>query len=105
MESHKPVYDLGFQCGYQKRNRDLISWLQKKKRNIRREELIAYITGRTPPPARNCCPRPRVVLEGMRNSSHLSHTHRFSPPDSAGLLAPRAEDFDMFREALTLSGN
>lgn len=105
IESHRPVYDLGYQNGYQKRNRDLVSWLQKKKHTIRREELIAFITGRTPPPARNCCPRPRLVLDGVRNSSHLAHAHRFPPPDPSGLLAPRADDFDMFREALAFSAN
>lgn len=66
---------------------------------------MAFITGRTPPAARNWSPRPRLMLDGMRNSSHLSHAHRFPQPDPSGLLVPRPDDFDMFREALALSGD
>ncbi|KFM66580.1 hypothetical protein X975_19674, partial [Stegodyphus mimosarum] len=105
IESHKPIHDLGFQGGLQKRNRELLSWAKKKKRHIRREELIAYITGRNPPATRLCCPRPRLVLDGMRNSSHLAHAHRHSPSRDVELLDPCAEDFDMFRQALTISTN
>ncbi|XP_054712856.1 HUWE1-associated protein modifying stress responses-like [Uloborus diversus] len=104
IDSHKPIYDLGYQCGLNKRNRDLLSWAKKKKRHIRREELIAYITGRNPPSTRLGCPKPRLVLDGMRNSSHLN-AHRLSTPDSASLLAARTDDFDMFREALAFSTN
>lgn len=95
---------MGYQCGYQKRNRDLVAWLQKKKRNIRREEILAFITGRSPPAARSWSPRPRLVLDSMRNSSHLTHAHRFPQPDTSGLIVSGPEDFDMFREALALSG-
>ncbi|GFR16252.1 UPF0472 protein C16orf72 homolog [Trichonephila clavata] len=103
IESHKPVYDMGFQSGTHKRNKDLLSWAKKKQRHIRREDLIAYITGRNPPANRPFCPRPRLVLDGMHTSSHLAHAHRFSPSDTAGLLTPRAEDLEMFREALAFS--
>ncbi|XP_015914057.1 HUWE1-associated protein modifying stress responses [Parasteatoda tepidariorum] len=105
IESHKPLYDLGFQSGNQKRNKELLSWVKKKKRNIRREELIAYITGRTPPASRFACPKPRLVLDGMHSSPHLGHAHRFSQSEASGLLTPRSENLDMFREALAFSAN
>lgn len=100
VESHKPIYELGFQSGFQRRNRDLLSWAKKKKRNIQREELIAYITGRNPPAARHWGPRPRLALEGVRNSQHA----RFPADDTS---APRDEeqDFDMFRQALAFSNS
>ncbi|KAF8789247.1 HUWE1-associated protein modifying stress responses-like [Argiope bruennichi] len=98
IESHKSVCDLGFQSGTHKRNKELLSWAKKRQRHIRREDLIAYITGRTPPANRPFCPRPRLVLDGMHNSSHLSHSHRFSNSEAA-----MADNFDMFREALAFS--
>ncbi|KAG8177713.1 hypothetical protein JTE90_008338 [Oedothorax gibbosus] len=105
IESHKPVYDLGFQSGTNRRNKDLLSWAKKKKRHIRREDLIAYITGRNPPPPTPrgpFCPRPRLVLE--HGVSHLGHGHhKYVPSNADGFVAPRAEDFDMFREALAFS--
>ncbi|GBM82031.1 UPF0472 protein C16orf72 [Araneus ventricosus] len=98
IESHKSVYDLGSQSATHKRNKELLSWAKKRQRHIRREDLIAYITGRTPPANRPFCPRPRLVLDGMHNSSHLSHSHRFSNSEAA-----MADNFDMFREALAFS--
>ena len=41
--------DLGFQSGYHKRNRDVLSWAKKKKKIILREELLSYLAGRSPP--------------------------------------------------------
>lgn len=41
--------DLGFQSGYQKRSKDVLSWAKKKKRIILREELLSYLAGRSPP--------------------------------------------------------
>lgn len=42
--------DIGIQCGYQRRNKELLSWARKKRRNIRREDLISYLAGKPLPP-------------------------------------------------------
>lgn len=48
-DCYKRGMDQGFQSGYQKRNRDVLSWAKKKKKIIFREDLLSYLAGRTPP--------------------------------------------------------
>lgn len=48
-DAYKRGLDLGFQSGYQKRSKDVLSWAKKKKRIILREELLSYLAGRSPP--------------------------------------------------------
>lgn len=48
-DAYKRGMDLGFQSGYQKRNKDVLSWAKKKKKIILREELLSYLAGRSPP--------------------------------------------------------
>lgn len=101
IESHKPLVDISYQSGFQKRNKDLISWAKKKKRQIRREELIAYLTGKNPPPQRPWnCPRPRLSFDAVR-TPHITHL-RFPSADGNGQRTPGADepDFETFREAL-----
>lgn len=102
IESHKPLVDVSYQCGYQKRNKDLISWAKKRKRQIRREDLIAYLTGKSPPPPQRSWtgPRPRLSYDAVR-TPHLTHL-RFPPVDSNGQRTPGADEtvLDTFKEAL-----
>lgn len=44
------ISELGIQCGYQRRNKEILSWARKKRRHIRREDLLAYLAGKSPPP-------------------------------------------------------
>lgn len=49
LESQKRITELGIQSGIQRRNREMLSWLKKKKRSaggIRREELIGFVCGK-----------------------------------------------------------
>ena len=48
-DAFKRGLDLGYQSGYQKRSKDVLSWAKKKKRIILREELLSYLAGRSPP--------------------------------------------------------
>lgn len=48
-DAYKRGLDLGYQSGYQKRNKDVLSWAKKKKKIILREELLSYLAGRSPP--------------------------------------------------------
>lgn len=45
-EFQKKMYDGNYQNGYQKRTKELLTWAKKKKNNIRRDELIAFLSGR-----------------------------------------------------------
>lgn len=46
----KRTSDAAIQCGYQRRTRELADWARsKKRRTIRREDLLAYLAGRTLP--------------------------------------------------------
>ena len=47
------VGDTGVQSGYQRRTKDILNWARKKRRNIRREDLIAYLAGKPLPPPRS----------------------------------------------------
>ena len=92
--------DLGIQAGYQRRTRDVLAWAKKRRRHIRREELIAFLSGKSVPPSggaqprQRMGPRPRVCLDG--SASHASAlpleavTSEFEPA------------LQTFREALSL---
>ena len=45
-EFQKKMYDLNNQNGYHKRTKELLTWAKKKKNFIRRDELIAFLSGR-----------------------------------------------------------
>jgi len=42
-------YEHGYHAGYHKRTKDLASWARKKRKHIRREDLLAHLSGRSPP--------------------------------------------------------
>lgn len=47
LESQKKMNELCIQTGVQRRNKDVMNWLKKKKsRSIRREELLGFICGK-----------------------------------------------------------
>lgn len=50
-EGLKRTGDAAVQCGYQRRTRELAEWARNKKRRmIRREDLLAYLAGKPLPP-------------------------------------------------------
>ncbi len=49
-DAHKRSFDLGIQIGHQRRNKDVLAWVKKRRRTIRREELISFLCGKAPPP-------------------------------------------------------
>lgn len=49
MESVRRSGEIGIQAGYQRRTREVLNWA-RRRRHIRREELIAFLAGKTPPP-------------------------------------------------------
>lgn len=49
LDVNKRNFDAGYQLGHKKRNREVIAWAKKKKRAIRRDELLSYLSGHSPP--------------------------------------------------------
>ena len=48
IDTHKRSLEIGFQSGIQKRNKDIVSWAKKKRKTIRRDDLLSYLSGRSP---------------------------------------------------------
>lgn len=94
LDSQRRGVDLGAQCGYQRRTRDLLAWAKKRRRHIRREDLIAFLAGKSSPPRSRACPRQRLTVD--RSVARL-------PPPEVPLSHPPETDLQTFREALALS--
>ncbi|XP_039255937.2 HUWE1-associated protein modifying stress responses-like [Styela clava] len=89
-EASKTNRDLAIQCGYQRRNKELLAWVRKKKRNIRREDLISFLCGKSPPH------RSSVSSRSSRPSSSAS----VSKTD----VVTHDSDLQQFQEALSMQG-
>ncbi|KAK6312552.1 hypothetical protein J4Q44_G00182160 [Coregonus suidteri] len=59
VEAHQRSYDLGLQISHQRRNKDVLAWVKKRRRTIRREDLISFLCGRAPPPGAPEPPSPQ----------------------------------------------
>uniref|UniRef100_T1J1R8 Uncharacterized protein n=1 Tax=Strigamia maritima TaxID=126957 RepID=T1J1R8_STRMM len=94
LDTQRRSAELGIQCGYQHRTRDVLAWAKKRRRTIRREELMAFLAGKTTPPRSRASPRPRIVLE--RANTRL-------PVSDAALVHNPEGDLNTFREAIALS--
>ena len=75
VDAMKRGMELGKQLGHQRRTKDILGWLKKKRRHIRREELIAYLCGKSPPPR----PRPTATLSRAAACHHPGALHRGGP--------------------------
>ncbi|XP_075232336.1 HUWE1-associated protein modifying stress responses [Lycorma delicatula] len=123
-ESIRRSGELGVQCGYQRRTKELLSWARKKRRNIRREDLISYLAGKALPPRttsvhHRSTPRPLLLVTDRHSPNHhqaggdlhhlnlnLNHLHHHHHHHAASTNANSNVDdnLHMFREALALSG-
>lgn len=50
MDGMRRCCELGVEMGKQKRSKEIMNWARKKKRNIRRDDLIAYLAGKQSAP-------------------------------------------------------
>lgn len=91
MEARQRSYDLGIHLGHQRRNKDVIAWVKKRRRTIRREDLISFLCGKVPPPRTARAP-PRVAMVSAS---------RPSPPETGSSVET---DLQPFREAIALHG-
>ncbi|XP_028978000.1 UPF0472 protein C16orf72 homolog [Esox lucius] len=98
MESHQRSYELGVQRAYQRRNKEVLNWVKKRRRNIRREDLISFLCGKAPPP-RN----PRRDTQTPKHGHALTvMSPSRSPPNESGSSVEA--DLQPFREAIALHG-
>ncbi|KAH0540416.1 UPF0472 protein C16orf72 homolog [Cotesia glomerata] len=98
--------ELGVDIGRQKRSKEIMNWARKKRRNIRREDLLAYLAGKPPPPPRphahRSSPKPRMMVCGSPPSQS---------PAASMVVTPTPEPVDQdselhtFREAIALTGS
>lgn len=86
MEAHQRSYELGIQIGHQRRNKDVLAWVKKRRRTIRREDLISFLCGKAPPPRSSRAP-PRIAMAQSSETSSSVET-----------------DLQPFREAIALHG-
>ncbi|CAG9856441.1 unnamed protein product [Phyllotreta striolata] len=96
-ESLRRTNELAKQSGYQKRNNEIFNWAKRKRRLIRREDLLAYLSGKHPPPP-------------SRQTHHHHSHHRLSPrprnispPPNVAATEIIDPNLRTFREALVTS--
>lgn len=91
VEAHQRSYELGIQIGHQRRNKDVLAWVKKRRRTIRREDLISFLCGKAPPPRNSRAP-PRLAMVSP------------SRPTSSETSSSVETDLQPFREAIALHG-
>ncbi|XP_057323291.1 HUWE1-associated protein modifying stress responses isoform X1 [Microplitis mediator] len=97
--------ELGVEIGRQKRSKEIMNWARKKRRTIRREDLLAYLAGKPPPPrphTHRSSPKPRMMVCGSPPSQSPTASMVVTPTPE-----PVDQDSDLhaFREAIALSGS
>ncbi len=94
----KRAVELGIQCGHQRRTRELLNWAKKKRRHIRREDLIGYLCGKNPPV------KPRPPTATLSRSAGKVSLERSSPRLPAPEMRHDDDEPDLqpFRDAIAL---
>lgn len=78
--------------GYQRRTRDIADWARNKRRRyIRREDLLAFLAGKSPPPPTmiHVTKLPQHLYANQTKSPHNQHGHQNQP--SAHQAQPHTE--------------
>ncbi|XP_043497675.1 UPF0472 protein C16orf72 homolog isoform X3 [Polistes fuscatus] len=105
VDSMRRCSELGIETGKQKRSKEIMNWARKKRRMIRREDLLAYLAGKPPPPrphSHRSSPKPRMMVCGSSPSQSPTQSMVVSQTSSPGIdLDP---ELHTFREAISLSG-
>ncbi|XP_012254893.1 telomere attrition and p53 response 1 protein [Athalia rosae] len=98
--------DIGVEMGRQKRSKEIMNWARKKRRTIRREDLLAYLAGKPPPPrphSHRSSPKPRMMVCGSPPSQSPAPSMVVTPAPASGNDAD--PELHTFREAIALSGS
>ncbi|KAL4240807.1 hypothetical protein ACF0H5_001595 [Mactra antiquata] len=98
VDTSKHCLELGVQKGRQRQLKDIVSWVKKRRRHIRRDDLLAFLSGKNPPQ------RTKLTNSGRHvQSARMDRTFpRFPSTDNI----PRNTEADLqcFREAIALQG-
>ncbi len=106
----KKAFDLGCQHGSQRKTKELLSWARKRRRHIRRDDLIAYLCGKTAPirnhhhhhwTGNSLARTPTRVSVGMDRSCSPRHSGSLNGENK---LEDSEPDLQPFRDALALQG-
>ncbi|XP_077980314.1 HUWE1-associated protein modifying stress responses-like [Glandiceps talaboti] len=107
IELQRRGIELAIQTGHQRRTRDLVTWAKKKRRHIRREDMLGFLCGKSVPPRLRPTALQRSSLDRSSPRHPSSGFDRSSPRHASlftdGLLSPDNE-MQPFREALALQG-
>ncbi|KAK3579516.1 hypothetical protein CHS0354_028344 [Potamilus streckersoni] len=103
VETIRRYVDLGIQTGRQNRTKDIVSWVRKKRKHIRREELLAYLCGKNPPPRSRLPSSCNVARHTQSPRLAIDRPiSRFNTPES--LPTSDEPDLEAFRQAIALQG-
>ncbi|XP_052405792.1 HUWE1-associated protein modifying stress responses [Carassius gibelio] len=91
VDAHKRSFDLGIQIGHQRRHKDVLAWVKKRRRTIRREDLISFLCGKAPPPRTSKTAPKLTVMSPNR-------------PPSSDSVSSVETDLQPFCEAIALHG-
>ena len=82
--------EYGYQAGYQRRNKDMLAWAKKKRKNIRREDLISFLCGRTSPKRRQSDSTKSITLSPKTTDGLYNHSDNLaSELDHINLMEDR----------------
>ncbi|XP_076458952.1 HUWE1-associated protein modifying stress responses-like [Babylonia areolata] len=95
--------ELGQQTGRYNRTKDLVAWARKRRRQIQREDLLAYLCGVPIPPRNRYNSQSGRRLSLERSLPVPRHSHSLSHHNLAGADMLDG-DLNRFEEALTLQG-
>ncbi|XP_060562070.1 HUWE1-associated protein modifying stress responses-like [Ruditapes philippinarum] len=99
VDTAKHCMESGVQRGRQRQLKDIVSWVKKRRRHIRREDLLAFLSGKNPPQ------RTKMSGSVVRHSASARMDRSF-PRFPSGDSLPRSTEADLqcFREAIALQG-
>lgn len=106
VDSMRRCSDLGVEMGKQKRSKEIMNWARKKRRMIRREDLLAYLAGKPPPPrphSHRSSPKPRMMVCGSSPSQSPTPSMVVAPTPTPG--SNPDPELHTFREAIAVSGS
>ncbi|XP_043527670.1 UPF0472 protein C16orf72 homolog [Frieseomelitta varia] len=106
MDSMRRCSELAIEMGRQKRSKEIMNWARKKRRMIRREDLLAYLAGKPPPPrphSHRSSPKPRMMVCGSSPSETSAPNMVVAPTPIPG--NNQDPELHTFREAIALSGS
>ncbi|XP_059618010.1 HUWE1-associated protein modifying stress responses [Phlebotomus argentipes] len=102
-EGLRRIGDVAVQCGYQRRNKEIAAWAKKRRRNIRREDLLSYLAGKPPPPLH--VSRASQMRSSPKPEQHINNHHNLMQHGATPFVSPQLPlatepEMHTFKEAL-----